>query len=108
MYKSLILLILGCILVRFGNTLGGGYREWISSDDPEVGSAARWAAGKLNGELVSVTSAERQVVAGLMYYIDMKIMTAQQKIESCTVKVWVRSWLNSIKLVQASCKPLNK
>ncbi|XP_060606886.1 cystatin-like [Ruditapes philippinarum] len=98
-------LLCGLLTNSVARRLGGGYLEPIDTDDPEVVSAATWAANKLKGTLVKITSANEQIVAGWMYHISIHIKSEQKKDMQCRVKVWVRHWLNRMQLVSAACRP---
>lgn len=54
-------------------------------------------------KLKSVIDAKQQVVAGVLYDINAFISQKTSNYK-CEFKVWVRSWLNSKKLVYHKCK----
>ncbi|XP_045186634.2 uncharacterized protein LOC123544630 [Mercenaria mercenaria] len=112
MSKSLLILALSLFfgLIYYAEArrrrMGGGYLEPVDTDDPEMIGYATWAAKKLKGTFITVTSAQKQVVAGWMYHITMRMKSKEQMMMRCSVKVWIRHWLNSIKLVSARCTPV--
>lgn len=85
--------------------VGGGYLEPVALDDQEVKSLSVWAATRLKGTLLQVKAAQRQVVAGWLYHIDLQMKNKHEQVVNCSVKVWIRHWINSIRLVKATCRP---
>ncbi|XP_052767755.1 uncharacterized protein LOC128209097 isoform X2 [Mya arenaria] len=106
MWKALLFLVLGLtVLSRCQSTRFGG-REPVSNDDKEMKAAAAWASQQLGAVLVDVISAQKQIVAGIVYYIDMIILERRNRRllrPKCTVQVWEQKWRGWKKLVKAKC-----
>ncbi|KAL4237673.1 hypothetical protein ACF0H5_002387 [Mactra antiquata] len=87
-------LLVGIFLVV---SLSEGRRRYgapmkVPVDDPGVVKTAKWAVQQLNGDLDKILSAERQLVAGLLYTIELTMSTSNKSDQICTVKVWEKAW----------------
>jgi Aspartic acid proteinase inhibitor len=70
----LVALALGMLLTAAASAqrVVGGYKS-ISADDKDAVAAAKFAAGEKEVELVSVVTAERQVVAGTNFKLCLEV-----------------------------------
>ena len=77
-------------------------REGVDVYDSEVTSIADFAIQRIYGTLKDyvLVSAQQQVVAGIKYYLNFKIIDSG---EECSVEVVVRSWLNEQDILSNTC-----
>jgi len=92
--------------------LAGGFQDIVlSNDDPNV----MYAVGAINAmyaakgdndirSIVKVTSAQSQVVAGVLYDINLQVSGVGGD-ENCHVKVWSRVWLSGDDQTQVTDGP---
>ncbi|XP_014504955.1 multicystatin-like [Vigna radiata var. radiata] len=85
--------------------LGGITIVHGAANNLEIEELARFAVDYYNKkhnallEFVTVISAKKQVVSGILYYITLMVKNGETKIVYET-KVWVREWLNSKKVLK--------
>ncbi|QCE04283.1 cathepsin F [Vigna unguiculata] len=85
-------------------TKDGGVGD-VPSDTLHIENLARFAVDQYNKnenanlEFVRVIDAKEQVVEGFIYYITLEAKDGESK-NVYEVKVWERSWLNSIELLE--------
>ncbi|XP_077993958.1 cathepsin L-like [Glandiceps talaboti] len=126
MAKTVLLFFCVGIAAVTSNLLGG--REDVSLDDDGVLKAANFAVDELNkkmnslyrSKLMTVTAAEKQVVAGMNYFLTIEIGTTlchnndvssldqcefdpNGNVHSCEIEVYVRAWENVIELKKDTC-----
>lgn len=59
----------------------------------------------LNYSLLRIHSAQSQIVAGVMYYINFRMKENDgQDVEVCNIKVWEKKWENFTQLTDFNCK----
>ena len=87
----------GCVTHKIA---GGISRADVS--DPDVIAAADFAIQRIYGTLNDyvLVSAQQQVVAGIKYYLNFKIIDSG---EECSVEIVVRSWLNERNILSNTC-----
>jgi len=85
----------------------------IVDADGNFDDIAQFAVNSINDaensdrKLIAVTSAKKQVVAGTLYHLTVRVSNGDQE-EDCQVKVWERLWLNDIRLTDSSCQPVQE
>lgn len=110
MYRSIFLSLFLINAVVVGEAMSFYYiygtREYVPTNDPFVQDLACWSASQLHGHLVKVISAQKQLVAGLLFFITMEIRREDLEIQECQSKILVRSWLTSDlqRTQSAACK----
>ncbi|KAH9313518.1 hypothetical protein KI387_022145, partial [Taxus chinensis] len=77
-------------------------------------TAARFAVDEYNKRqndglsYERVVEAERQIVAGYMYYLTMEVKKKEdEELKICKAQVWERPWLKQMQLEVFELKPLN-
>jgi len=74
--------------------------EALKANKDKVGAAP------LTYSLVEVKSAKSQVVAGIMYHLELTIKNSvDSAIEVCDVKVWEKKWENFREVNKFECRP---
>ncbi|KAH7427590.1 hypothetical protein KP509_10G050700 [Ceratopteris richardii] len=114
---SFLLLLLALSLATVATAIPGG-REKIpnAQDDPEIHRLAVFAVNKYNSQkglklkLAEVVSGEQQVVAGMMYYLVIKVSSKGHITEYYEAQIWVQAWrdfesLESFKKITKPNKP---
>jgi hypothetical protein len=94
--------------------LVGGYRD-ISSNDPDVLEIAEFATSALSQGankaspfvLSKVVKAERQVVAGFNYRLQMELKDNADSTDSivCNIVVFDQSWTSTRQITSSDCNP---
>ncbi|CAH0382677.1 unnamed protein product [Bemisia tabaci] len=91
--------------------LPGGLKP-VDTNDARVQELAKFSLSELksslgtseNPQMVKVTKAYKQVVAGTMYHITYEVSIPNGAKKSCTVKVWEQPWISQVpKVTEVTC-----
>ncbi|XP_046554412.1 multicystatin-like [Haliotis rubra] len=108
---NILALILVVIPLAACQLFNGPLTVDVNRDD--VQQMASFALTQLNtllgsqNTLVSVVKAKTLVVAGINYFLTLKIKNGQET-QICTVTVWSRVWLNDTQVTQHACTSRTK